>query len=398
MRRGTADRCRAALAAALLAGLATARALPLKGAEAVPVRTAYAELWLRELTWPDGPSPRGGAIAVAGEQLLVASGDGRFFRVDLRRADVEPNAFPALDLGADALTRSRRYKRFELPPRVHDILVDGTDVYISFDQYLAATDSLHFNIARLSPDGKAWTPLYRSIALDSDQYTMGNGGRLALQPGTRRLFFTVGDHSLDRRGPRPSAIAAQKPELPWGKVSYLDLKDASVHRYSLGHRNPQGLTFLADGRLLESEHGPQGGDEINVIREGGNYGWPYRSYGTEYGSVVEYRGSLPPEPRADYLPPVYAFVPSVAPTQLMQVKGFHARWDGDLLLGSLKAQTLFRLRLVADRVVYVEPIPLEHRIRDVRQMQNMIVMLTDHGSLLTLRRDASPPAARPAAP
>ena len=383
-----------AVAAALALGWATASSAPAVATEvpitrATPteVPTAYVALWLAEHTWVNGPSPRGGAITVAGDQLLVASGDGRFFQVDLVRLRARADALPALDLGAQGLAASRRYKSFELPPRVHDILADHQDVYVSFDQYSPPTDSIHFNIAKLAPDGKSWVSVYRSIALDSDIYTMGNGGRLALQASTRRLFFTVGDHSLDRHHKRASDIAAQQPGLPWGKVGYIDLRDNSVHPFSLGHRNPQGLTFLADGRLMESEHGPQGGDEINEIREGANYGWPYRSYGTEYGGRMLYSASLPPEPPGlRFVEPLHAFVPSVAPTQLLQVQAFHTRWNGDLLMGSLKAQTLFRIKLAADRVLFVEPIPLARRIRDVRQMRDTLVILTDQGSLLTLRR------------
>lgn len=392
--RGIARRAwLAALAWALNASAAPAE-LPITRSAATQISTAYVDLWLREHSWADGPSARGGAITVAGDKLLVASGDGRFFKVDLLRLRALPDALPRIALGAEALASSKRYKSMELPPRVHDILVDRQDIYVSFDQYSPQTDSIHFNIARLAPDGKSWISLYRTVALDSDIYTMGNGGRLALQAPTRRLFFTVGDHSLDRHHKRASDIAAQQPGLPWGKVGYLDLKDGSVHPFSLGHRNPQGLTFLADGRLLESEHGPQGGDEINDIRESGNYGWPYRSYGTEYGSSVEYRASLPPEKPASYVEPMHAFTPSIAPTQLVQVQGFHSRWNGDVLLGSLRAQTLFRIRLAGDRVVLVEPIRLEHRIRDVRQMQDTLVLLTDDGRLLTLRRNAGPPGQR----
>ena len=350
--------------------------------------TAYLNLWMRELTWTNGPSARGGAIAVAGDRLLVASGDGRFFKVDLARGVAQPDAMPSIDLGASGLAASKRIKSFEVPPRVHDVLTDGRDVYVCFNQYSQQTDGVHFNIAKLAPDGKSWISLYRSVALDSNIYTMGNGGRLALQAQTRRLFFTVGDQSLDRINGRASDIAPQQPSQPWGKVGYIDLKDNSLHRFSLGHRNPQGLTILADGRLIESEHGPQGGDEINEIREGGNYGWPYRSHGTQYGSFFEYRATLPAPPPTTYTEPIYAFVPSVAPSQVVQVQGFHDKWQGDLLLGSLKAQTLFRLRLEGNKVVYVEPITIGHRIRDVRQMQDTLVILTDQGSLLTLRRNA----------
>jgi hypothetical protein len=384
-------------ALALLATLSAAPALagtpelPIQTTEVSQRTTAYLPLWLREHTWPNGPSARGGALAVADRVVWVASGDGRFFRVDLARGLVQPNALPAIDLGSRSLAGSRRYASFEVPPRVHDLLLDGRDVYVCFNRYVASTDSIHFNIARLAPNGSSWITLYRSPALDAPLYTMGNGGRLALQAGTRRLFFTVGDQSLDRINHRPSDIAPQRPDQPWGKIGYLDLRDNSVHRYSLGHRNPQGLTFLADGRLFASEHGPQGGDEINDIREGGNYGWPYRSHGTQYGSFSEYRVSLPAPPAGTrFVEPLYAFVPSVAPTQLIQLQGFHDRWDGDLLLATLRAQTLYRLKLDADRIVYAEPIPLERRLRDVRQMGDTLVILTDDGSLLTLRRNPKP--------
>lgn len=74
----------------------------------------------------------------------------------------------------------------------------------------------------------------------------------------------------------------------------------------------------------------------------------------------------------------------------LRKSGGFTRWEGDLLMGSLKAQSLFRMRLDGDRVVYAEPIQLDRRIRDVRQMGDMLVLLTDQGSLLTLRCNAKP--------
>ena len=80
-------------------------------------------------------------MTVFGDKLLLVSGDGRFFKVDLVRLRAQSDALPRIDLGAEALAKSRRYKSFELPPRVHDILVDRQDVYVSFDQYNSQTDA-----------------------------------------------------------------------------------------------------------------------------------------------------------------------------------------------------------------------------------------------------------------
>ena len=156
---------------------------------------------------------------------------------------------------------------------------------------------------------------------------------------------------------------------------------------SLGHRNPQGLAVARDGRIWESEHGPQGGDEVNLIAQGANYGWPLVTYGVEYGSTA---WPLDPEGRdhGEFQEPALAFVPSVATSALIELQGDEfPRWDGDLLLASLRAETLYRLRLRGDRVIYAEPIRLGRRIRDLAQMPDgRVVAWTDSGVLTELAR------------
>ena len=136
-----------------------------------------------------------------------------------------------------------------------------------------------------------------------------------------------------------------------------------------------------------TEQGPRGGDELNMIVDGGNFGWPLETYGTAYNkfphpTVQSYGRHL------QFLPPTYAWVPSVGLSSLTGITGFHPSWDGDLLAASLAGQSLFRLRLRDDRVVFAERIQIGERIRDVHQHgDDSIILWTDAETLLFLSVD-----------
>ena len=146
----------------------------------------------------------------------------------------------------------------------------------------------------------------------------------------------------------------------------------------------QGITVARDGRIWAVEHGPRGGDELNRIVDGGDYGWPDATLGTSY--------DLSPWPFASdygrhqaFTPPVFAWVPSVAPSTLVVIDGFDPSWDGDLLVGSLREQSLYRVRLDGDVVTYVEQIWYGKRIRAVLQhTDGRLVVWSDDKSLTFL--------------
>jgi cytochrome c2 len=207
-------------------------------------------------------------------------------------------------------------------------------------------------------------------------------GRLALLPDGKFLL-TFSDNSGGNRqanglfGPEDAASLM-------GKVVLADPSTGDYEIISMGHRNPQGLFVTDDGRIFETEHGPKGGDELNIIIKGGNYGWPNETHGVDY---ISYRWKHGDPGRHDnYDQPIFAWVPSIAISNLLEVRNFHSSWRGDILISSLKAQSLFRVRLDdARRVEFVEQIWIGPRIRDIEETDDArLVLWTDDSTLIFL--------------
>lgn len=221
------------------------------------------------------------------------------------------------------------------------------------------------------------------------------GSRLAFAPDGR-LFVGLGD----RFGRKEEA---QNPANHIGKIVRLE-SDGRVPAdnpwagrpgtapevFSLGHRNIQGLAVHpVTGALWQTEHGPQGGDEVNVIEAGRNYGWPLITYGRNYGIGTRI-GEEGPKP--GFEPPLKWWVPvSVAPSGLAFVSSDrYPGWKGSLLIGALRGQALVRLSLEGRRVVGEERLltRLNARIRDVRQgPDGWVYVVTDgmEGRILRLQ-------------
>ena len=239
------------------------------------------------------------------------------------------------------------------------------------------------SVIEVDPDSLQARGQWETVFLgDPEPFGSNDEGGGALAWGDNgMLFVTVGDFKTE------SEKTAQDPKSTFGKIFEINLR-SRVHRVlSWGHRNPEGLTLSESLGLLSVEHGPEGGDRLLAIADGANYGWPNVSLGTDYHRY-SFGGSESVGRLDGYTTPLFAWVPSIAPSELMEVHGFDKRWDGDLLVASLKAQTLFRLRLDKSRVVYSEPIFIGKRIRDVISMNpETIVLWTDDAQLVFLSVD-----------
>ncbi|KQO20293.1 hypothetical protein ASF16_09850 [Acidovorax sp. Leaf78] len=158
--------------------------------------------------------------------------------------------------------------------------------------------------------------------------------------------------------------------------------------WSYGHRNPQGAALAPDGTLWMHEHGPQGGDEINVPQPGRNYGWPVITYGENYGGGKMGEGTA----KAGMEQPLHYWVPSIAPSGMAFLTStrYGDAWKGSLFIGSLKFGTLHRLEVTQGKVQREEKLLQGNgeRIRDVRQgPDGLLYLLTDspQGRLVRLQ-------------
>ena len=205
------------------------------------------------------------------------------------------------------------------------------------------------------------------------------GARLAFAPDGRTLFISSGE--------RQQGTPAQDLSGTLGKIVRITLDgtaaagnpfagtaNARPEIWSLGHRNPDGLVFASDGRLFESEMGPAGGDEFNLIEPGRNYGWPRVSEGDNYdGSPIPRHVS-----NAAYTAPLVSWTPVIAPGGMIQYRGTaFAGWTGDFLLAGLTQQGIVRVRVSSNTASEVARIGLGNRIREVEEGPN--------GSLWVLR-------------
>ena len=155
--------------------------------------------------------------------------------------------------------------------------------------------------------------------------------------------------------------------------------------WSYGMRSQEGLTFDSHGTLWEIEDGPRGGDELNIVRKGRNYGWPVVTHGIDYPGWVIGDGITH---KAGMEPPRYYWDPTIAPSGLSFYDGkLFAAWKDSLFVGGLRGMVLDRLTLKGTKVVSEEPLltQLRQRIRDVREgPDGALYVLTDVDSLLKL--------------
>ncbi|MEH0666170.1 PQQ-dependent sugar dehydrogenase [Vibrio scophthalmi] len=207
------------------------------------------------------------------------------------------------------------------------------------------------------------------------------------------LYLSVGDRGERPNGQDRSTHAGSILRLhPDGTAPkdnpFVTEKDAQAEIWSYGHRNPQGLFYDGPSQTLWSiEHGPRGGDEINLIEKGANYGWPITSHGKEYWGPLAVGEA---EEAPGVMSPRKVYVPSIAPGSLVLYRGeAFPELDGKLLAGALKLTHINVLTLQNNNIIEETRLlePLGERIRDIEVLPNGgIVFSTDSGKLFQLTK------------
>ena len=213
--------------------------------------------------------------------------------------------------------------------------------------------------------------------------------------GHRLAFSPDGEHLFVSSGERQKMEPAQDLGTNLGKIirldpdgtatagnPFADRGGVAAQVWTYGHRNPLGLAFDPAGNLWNSEMGPQGGDELNLVREGANYGWPQASNGSHYGGA-----DIPDHAAGDgFEAPKASWNPSVSPGSLMIYTGsMFPQWQGDAFLGALSGEALIRVDLDGTDAAEGDTWGMDHRVREVEQAPDgSIWLLTDEGQLLRL--------------
>jgi glucose/arabinose dehydrogenase len=197
------------------------------------------------------------------------------------------------------------------------------------------------------------------------------------------LYITLGDRGEQERAQVVSHHIGKVIRLhDDGRIPkdnpVISPSEQATEAYTFGHRNVQGAVMNpSTGKIWTHEHGPQGGDEINILQAGANYGWPVITYGVNYfiGTKIG-EGTH----KAGMAQPLYKWVPSIAPSGMAFYTGdAYPSWKGQLFIGSLKFQTLVKLKLAGDKVISEQRIFKNiGRVRDVRQgLDGLLYMVAD---------------------
>lgn len=375
--------------------------------------------------WLPAPATRGGALTMIGDRVLLGTGDGHLYVID---APSTRDGFKIQELGAVVPanreefakafggssrqpTKSKDWRGFGPPAvqtwrfRIADVVaaVEGDNVRIlaSHHYWNAQQECFVVRVSELTtslPDleqsiTKAqWSTVYDSspcIPLTGPERMRGKspfrgeeiGGKMLLLEGNK-LLLTVGDQGFS--GIESAQVFSQDLANDYGKTILIDLATRQHGYFTMGHRNPQGITRTQDGKLWMTEHGPQGGDELNLLQEHVNYGWPNVTYGTDYGSTAwpfnEDQGR-----HTGYQQPILSWVPSIGASDVTALHGdLFSIWRDNLLVGSLSARALYRLVVAEDRVVVQEPIALNQRVRDILQLPDGRILVWSDEAALTL--------------
>ena len=274
-------------------------------------------------------------------------------------------------------------------------------IYFSFFQLLPKGNSnTYLAHGTLDEAGNALhnvTVIYRGVPeLPEENFSMKQGGRIAFAKDGS-LFMTVGDRDGNRKADYDQQLA-QKLDIDVGKIihltpdgapspdnPFLNTPGVRPEIWAYGIRSPEGFAFAADGTLWETEHGPRGGDELNRIEKGKNYGWPIITHGIDYPGGPIGAGITAKEGLEQ---PVYYWDPVIAPSGLAVYRGkLFPQWNGNLLAGGLRGTGVYRLTLKNNKVVAEEPLltDLHTRIRDVRVgPDGAVYVLTEQKALLKL--------------
>ena len=305
-------------------------------------------------------------------RLLVSEKPGKLWLVTQTGAKTQVSGVPAVFYGGQL-----GFQDVVLAP---DYATSGR-IYLSYAE--PAPGGQRLAVARTTLTLSS-TPALTNLAVIWRATPATSGGQLGA-----RLAFSSDGFLFVATGERQQGAPAQDLTGTLGKIVRLTLDggtpagnpfattaNARAEIWSLGHRNPYGLVFASDGRLFESEMGPAGGDEFNLIASGRNYGWPTVSEGDNYdGSRIPRHAT-----NASFAAPLVSWTPVIAPGGMIQYRGTRfSGWAGDFILAGLSQQGIVRVRVTGATATEAARIGLGNRIREVEESPDGAIWVLEDG-------------------
>ena len=282
---------------------------------------------------------------------------------------------------------------------VRDILSEGTypdiTLYVTFLSLKKGCLNMNLESVKLnivndklisySNRKKIWNNKKDCVSISSGPHINGAGGKIVAY-GKTKILVTLGDMNLlDRR----------TLNTTWGNTILVNRKNGDAQIFTTGHRNPSGIVNFSGSYIFEVEQGPQGGDEINLLKNKYDYGWPYSTYGKNYSVDIgsgQYKSAE--NTHIFGVKPLLAFVPSPAFSSVTLFEKSPPKYwtnslgKSDLLISSLKASSIYRCRVSEElnSIQYCEKIFLRERLRDVialnKQNGQFIYLITDNSTIV----------------
>ena len=382
------------------------------------INTAYYSLNLKKIKTPVWS--KYGGIESIGDNIYYISGDSDFFllqknKIKENEYDFIPLSLEKIDNNKDKFLKKNESllggKRAWAYFGVKDILIEE---FKSFENKVLLVSSLDYN-----EDQDCYKmSLYMSEIMDEDKFQISRwekifstqkclsinltkkpkfaaasaGGRIA-KLNDNNILLSIGDFYADGvNGP----MLSQDLNNEYGKILKINIDNKKNEIFSFGHRNPQGLYIDKNQNIFSTEHGPRGGDELNLVEQDNNYGWPYATFGTSYKSKNAYQDEAVTSKNKNkrewpmdktnnthdnYTKPIFSWGNTFGASSLIVYENkYFDKWDKNIIVSSLAATQLTRFiyNYKNRSIHYSENIQIGKRIRDIIQLKNgNIVLLTD---------------------
>tara|TARA_B110000971_G_C19978802_1_gene486331 strand:+ start:157 stop:1413 length:1257 start_codon:yes stop_codon:yes gene_type:complete len=315
-------------------------------------------------------------IDISEDNLIITTQNGKFYRISNK----------------DVLSKEKNIKKKKLKTninfsRILDSLIIDDKLYISVARKFDKCEKLFIYASQV--DSQTENLDFKVLKKFEECNTKNIAGRM--QP----LNFQSKKGILISTGSRGEGMDypgnySQDDSSIFGKTLFIDLNSLKHFTFSTGHRNAQGL-FVHENKILLTEHGPKGGDELNQIFFGKNYGWPISSYGKAYFTKeLKYKRS---HLNYGFEEPIFSFVPSIGISELYLVPDdYNEDWKNSILITSLFGKAMYRLKFQSNnykKILYSEKIYIGQRMRDIKYLNKdkiFLLALETEGQLGVLKK------------